>query len=73
MEYSIIACCIDGRQLTGSGYTTTDQVERAIAERARFHSEGTTQLIGIVIVRADGHVIKVDPAGVRTGAFKTEL
>lgn len=65
MEYSIIANCVDGRQLTGSGYHTPEQVARAVTERVRYHAEGMSQLIGIVIVRADGHVVTLDPISMK--------
>lgn len=62
MEYSIIANCTDGRQLTGSGYTTAAQAERAVNERVRFHNLGTSTLDAIIVVCSNGAVLRFDPA-----------
>lgn len=60
MEYSIIACAADGRQLTGSGYNGHQSMHRAVEERIEHHNRGTTVLICIVVVRADGVTFKLE-------------
>jgi hypothetical protein len=63
MEFTLVANTVDGRQLTGSGYTTYGQVQAAIADRVRFHKAGSTKLIGMVIIQSNGVVMFADALG----------
>jgi hypothetical protein len=69
MEYTLIANTVDGRQLVGHGYTTYGQVQRAIADRVRFHKEDSTRgtkIVGMVLVQSNGTVMFVDANGIVT-------
>jgi hypothetical protein len=54
-EYTLVTICTDGRQLTGHGYSSWEQVERAVADRLR----GPTQVRAFAYVCSDaeGYVV----------------
>lgn len=62
-EYSVIANCEGGRQLTASGYKLFEHVHAAIADRVKHGRSGIYRPTGFVVIRGDGKVAEFDAMG----------
>jgi hypothetical protein len=56
-EYSIVTNLTDGRQLTGSGYTTMADVLKHVNERRVYNR---AELRNILVIRSDGDIVRFE-------------